>query len=153
MRHTKAALILVGLLILSGAFFSHIQAKRLINWESTLGTLEYAYIQNRSTPSRGVWGKNVAVLNYYYTVNNQKFSGSRLMMLDFIFTPTEKVKTLKKGSIAVYFDPKNPQRSLLFPDYPGTSISMLGLVGILVLLIGITLQKIVRAIINSVHSI
>lgn len=130
MRYTRTALILTGLLILSGAVTSHIQAKHLSNWESTLGTLEYAYIQNRSTPSRGVWGKNVAVLNYYYRVNNQSLSGSRLMMLDFIFTPTEKVNALRKGANTIYFNPKNPNESLLFLDYPATSISMLGLVGI-----------------------
>ena len=150
MTRTRVLLMIAGFLMISGAFFSHIQAKRLLNWDTTQGTLEYVYIQNRSTPSRGILGKNVSVLKYHYMINDQRLYGSRLMMLDFIFTPTEKVNSLKEGAIIVHFDPKNPQKSLLLNDYPGTSISMLGLVGIIVSLIGITLKKIVRTLINSI---
>lgn len=145
----RLALICTALLIFIGAGLIHHKSLQVTQWQETQGILEYAYTQNRSVASRDAWGKNVAIIRYHYSVGGKRFSGNRLMMLDFIFTPSERIEELNTGVVPVYFDPQSPSRSFLYIDYPSTSLSMIILCGTTIFFTGIIFPMLIVAVKNS----
>ena len=141
--------LLSGFLLIASTFYAHKQSIKIATWPQVNGHLHYSYTLNRSTPSRGVNGKDVAIIRYSYKVNGKIYAGSRLMALDFIFTPKKEIDNLKRGVNAVYFNPIKPSESFLSKKHPTTAIMILVLVGLLMIFIGAILPIILRSMYNG----
>lgn len=156
MRYLQATIILLASFLVIGAYIAHRQAKQLDNWKGTPATLEYAYTQNLSSPTDAAansWGSDKLILKYNFFVGNQLYSGNRLMMLDFVYFPKAPVQTLEPGEITIYFDPSNPNTSLMLIDYPRIAISILIALGTILVAIGLTLPAIIAMILKGIDDL
>lgn len=142
-----------GLCLITLSVSIHINTKALkTSWKETSANLKFAYIQNRSTPARGAWGKDVAILKYEYSVLDVQYESNRLMPLDFIFISREKLSLLKPGKINVFYNPKKPRESFIFIESPLPALSLMAFAGMVSCFIGIFLRKIIKAFLNLAYN-
>jgi len=158
MKYIQAILIIIGITLFGAALLAHKKALEVANWQATSGSLFYAYTQILlpvTVAGASDRGTKKAIILYRYSVNGEVFTGDKLMLLDFIYFPENKIRVLgdRNKKIIIYFNPKNPADSLIHKDYPHTSISMIVIAGMLFLLVGISLRGISALILNSLYSL
>ncbi|WP_317930584.1 DUF3592 domain-containing protein [Halioxenophilus sp. WMMB6] len=145
-------LIGIGLLLITLSTYIHFNVQELkTSWKHTPANLEFAYIQNRSSPARGAWGKDVAILKYNYLVLGKQYTNNRLMPLDFIFISRDKVDSLEQGKINIFYNPQKPQESFIFIEYPLVALSLMFLAGVASSFIGIFLGRIIKALLSLAY--
>jgi hypothetical protein len=118
--------VLVG--VLTGAFFSYriFQGTTSLQWPFVIGELESTdlkeVIYRGGDASGGADEASAWVVNfkYSYTVANKKYYGSRVTYSDGINKTMRALRKLQdkyhgKSQIQVYYNPKNPNHSVLVP--------------------------------------
>ena len=156
MRYIQAILITIGAGLIIAALLTHKKALAVDSWEATQASLLYAYTQNLSSPTvagANDWGTQKALVKFRYSVNGDSYTGNRLLLLDFIYFPQDKIHIPRNedNKIIVYFNARERSASFVYKDYPYTAITMITIAGTIFLLIGIFLRKIGELILNALH--
>lgn len=149
---------MIGAALIGVALLTHQRALTVTGWKSTQATLLYAYTQNLSSPTVAAandWGTQKAIVKYHYSLHGHSYIGSKLMLLDFIYFPQDKIhiQSSHDNSIVVYVNPKKPSESIVYKDYPFTAITMIIIAGISFLLLGGFARKIALLVLNTLHQL
>jgi len=156
MRLIQTVVVIVGIALAITTILAHQKALEAANWKATHAHLIYAYSQNLSSPTKAGandWGRQKALVKYRYSVNNHSYTGHRLMPLDYIYFPEDRLNTLKKrdGPIEVYFNPKSPSESFIYIDYPFTPMIFLVASSTFFILLGFFGKTIKKKLLKILH--
>ncbi|MCB1138381.1 MAG: DUF3592 domain-containing protein [Leptospiraceae bacterium] len=90
------------------------------NWPSTEGTIIEARLEQVRNTGGTTSEKTIAHFFYEYSVNGEQYSSSRLNFFSISGDPVTAAKSHEPGqAVVVYFDPENPDKSVLEPGLPG----------------------------------
>jgi len=113
--------VLVGLLSAAFFFYRIYQAAASLTWPTVAGELVSADIKERIFHDRdGNRSSMVLDFKYSYSVENNQINGTRITYTDGINKSLRAMKKLKKRfegktRVKVYYNPEDPQQSVLIP--------------------------------------
>jgi hypothetical protein len=152
MKKPQGILILIGIVILGIAASAYLESMQYSNWKNTQGFLQSVSLQNASSPTvagASDWGTNIGRANYSYQVGGKDYEGTRIMPLQNVYLPREKVINLSKGKITVTYNPSEPSQSFIFAVTPITQLIMLILAGTVSVLVALSLPKLVTLFLGA----
>ena len=136
----------------TGAFFIHriFQAARSNRWPSVIGELDSSDLKEAVYRGRQIGGGPdeaaawTVNFKYRYTVADKEYQGSRVTYSDSVNKTMRALRKLQdkyqgKAQIQVYYNPKNPNKSLLVPGLSLFNFTPL-ITSVLFVLAGIFIQ-------------
>lgn len=121
MMFARGILLVLGLSILGYVFDFYIEARDYSKWVSTKAQLESLEIYNASSPTvvgASDSGSDYGRVKYRYLVNNKEYIGIRIMPLQHVYIPREKLIDLKLGEIEIFYNPSKPSESYIYAISP-----------------------------------
>lgn len=152
MKKLQGILIVIGIAILGIAASAYIESTQYSNWQSTQAVLQSVSLQNASSPTvagASDWGSNIGRASYSYKVSGQEYTGTRIMPLQNVYLPREKIVNLSKGNITVSYNPSEPSQSFIFAVTPFSQLVMLVLAGIVAVVVALSLPKLVSLFLGA----
>lgn len=152
MSKIRLLIAFLGFVILGVALVSVWKSQEVEEWSTTTGTLEFALLQNASSPTvvgASDWGASIGRVRYQYRVQGQDYTGSRVMQLQAIFLPNEAVSSLKPGEIPVYYNPSQPSESYLYATTLWVQITMLTLGAAITFVLALLLPRLLRILLGT----
>jgi hypothetical protein len=152
MKKLQGLLIVIGIAILGISASAYIESMQYPNWKSTQAVLQSISLQNASSPTvagASDWGSNIGRASYSYQVGGKEYKGTRIMPLQNVYLPREKVVNLSKGTITVSYNPSEPSQSFIFAVTPFTQLIMLILAGIASVVVALGLPKLVSLFLGA----
>jgi hypothetical protein len=152
MKKLQGLLILIGIAILGVAASAYIESKQYSNWDTALANLQEISLQNASSPTvagASDWGSDIGRASYSYEVGGIEYKGNRIMPLQNVYLPREKVISLSKGAIKVTYNPSEPSQSFIFAIMPITQLIMLCFGGIISMAIALSLPRLVNLFLGA----
>ncbi|NHN40015.1 DUF3592 domain-containing protein [Pseudomaricurvus alcaniphilus] len=146
MNKLRGILIVIGIAILGIAARSYIESMQYSSWQSTPAVLRSVSLQNASSPTvagASDWGSNIGRASYSYQVGGKEYTGTRIMPLQNVYLPRERVVNLSKGNITISYDPSEPSQSFIFAVTPFSQLVMLVLAGMSAVAVALGLPKLV----------
>ena len=133
----RAVCYVIGLGLLIFTLYYNSYATQFQSWETTRAELhavsgfrvsrEIAASENES---------NYGHVSFSFSVDGKRYIGYRVMPLQDVFLPTEKVIGLTPGHIRISYNPEKPEESFIFADKPTDQMKILALIGMLLVFIG-----------------
>ena len=131
MRWIRASLLIAAIFLAGYSVYYHLLASEARSWPETAGTVVSSHVRAFGAGSPAEAGdpnRYVHMLRYQYSVDGAKFVGSDLGLADSTFLPPRtalrRVVEIPRGSaVRVYYDPRNPSRSVLDREYPWVAIT------------------------------
>ncbi|MCA0902216.1 MULTISPECIES: DUF3592 domain-containing protein [Microbulbifer] len=146
MKKIQGIFLVAGIVILGIAASAYIETLQYSSWQKTQAILQSVSLQNASSPTvagASDWGGNIGKASYIYQVDGKEYKGSRIMPLQNVYLPREKVVNLREGVITVAYNPSEPSQSFIFAITPVTQLIMLLLAGITSVVTALVLPKLV----------
>ena len=115
------AILLIGsAFFLYKSFFTVQDGFASRSWPSTQGTVMEARLEQVRSTGGTTSEKTIAHFFYEYSVNGEQYSSSRLNFFSISGDPVTAAKNHEPGqAVIVYYDPDNPDKSVLEPGLPG----------------------------------
>ncbi len=80
---------------------------------------------------------NYGRVSFSYEVGGKRYVGYRVLPLQDVYLPPEKLAGLEPGNIRITYNPDAPEQSFIFADKPSQQLRYLMLAGLLIIFIGI----------------
>ena len=145
---TRALLSLVAVGVLAVAVQLHIVGSGAQEWWSTTGVVVASYVRKPGAGNAVRVGDPDGyspVVRYEYRIGSNRYASSKIGFGDFFYnwySAKSRVQTFPKGAnVTVYFDPKDPNSSVLDRTYPSVAIGMLCGIAFLCLIGVVFLRK------------
>jgi hypothetical protein len=152
MTKIQGILIVIGIAILGIAALAYQESMHYPSWKNTQATLLSVSLQNASSPTvagASDSGSNIGKASYNYRVGSKEYQGSRIMPLQNVYLPSEKVANIGKGVITIFYNPAEPSQSFIFAITPFTQLIMLILAGVASIAIALSLPKLVSLFLGA----
>lgn len=158
-KKIQIGMLSVSAVLLAVALFYANEARHYSQWSSTQATLEYLSLRRSGGPIVGLesdWGANFAQAEYTYEVDGQRYSGTRVLPLQYVYLPLDKVRSLREGPISIDYDPGQPSQSYIFAVTPAAQLFMLVGGALLLAVIALALPRLfgffLQAALNERHN-
>lgn len=133
----RAVCYVIGAGLLIFILFYNSYASRFQSWESTNAQL-HIISGFRITRDTATYENesNYGRVSFSFEVAGKRYIGYRVMPLQEVFLPSEKLTELEPGYIRITYNPEKPEESFIFADKPVEQMKILALCGFLLLFIG-----------------
>lgn len=93
---------------------------------------------------------NFGRVSYSFEVAGKRYVGYRVLPLQDVYLPPEKMVGLEPGNIRVSYNPDAPEQSFIYADKPVQQLRYLMLAGLLLIFIGIFIPPILSRIVDYI---
>jgi|GEM_PF-3092556 len=146
-KKIQLGMLAVSAVLLGIAIFYANEARHYGQWSSAEATLESLSLRRSGGPIVGLesdWGTNFAQAEYLYEVDGRRYTGTRLMPLQYVYLPLDRVRSLSEGSITIDYNPEQPSQSYIFAVTPAAQLFMLTGGALLLAIIALALPRLFR---------
>merc|ERR1712000_311051 len=122
------------------------------------GLLVFALAYNSYSSQFGGWASAPGQLHsvsgfrvsFSYVVAGKRYVGYRVLPLQSIYLPPEKVAVLEPGDIRISYNPEAPEESFIYAEKPVEQLKILVLVGLILLFIGYFVPPVLSRVVEYV---
>ena len=142
-------LIGAGLLVFALAYNSY--SSQFGGWASAPGQLHsvsgFRVSRDLATKEHE---SNYGRVSFSYVVAGKRYVGYRVLPLQSIYLPPEKVAVLEPGDIRISYNPEAPEESFIHAEKPVEQLKILVLVGLILLFIGYFVPPVLSRVVEYV---